>query len=205
MSEFIEAKEGAEDIAIYTPPETKKEEMDFDEDFDKFISSTSSHDIPEEEDTPGEFIPDKDNRDAGEEFKLRIFIGLFFMLIDGFHAFAFSMFSKHKITSEEIGLDADDQEGLEIYFKGSQKIMNFINKLSPEIMGLIHMEWLYFNKFKEIVKRKELEEANTEEEEEDEMEEIEKPKPKPRKKRRKKKPVKKSAEKKPTAKAEEKK
>ncbi len=149
---------------------TGSDDDELENDFANFRKTKSTHEIPKEEkpEASNDFIPD--NVTDADDFKIKMFTGIFFMIVDELHVFLYNFFSKHKLTRDDIGLDEDDRDGLNIYFK-TKKVMDFINRLSPEVMGLIHMEWLYYNKFKEFTDRKKLEEKKEEEQEEEEEEE----------------------------------
>ena len=145
------------------------EEENLEDDFEKFEKSTSENNPEEEEE---EDIFEKNISD-NDSLKLKIFLSLFFSLLDGFHTFVYGMISKYKLTKEDIGLDDDDREELEVHFR-TQRVMTVINKIPTELMGLIHMEYMYFTKFQEFnAKMKEAEEVEIEDNTEDiEFEEV---------------------------------
>jgi len=192
MSEEIETLEPKEKIEIVEATEENTE--DIDAAFKEFINTKSDHtfeETHEETNTSsggGEPIPEREQQtetfDLAADFKLKLFLNLFFLLLDGVHAFVYNMFSKYKIKREDIALEDGDKEGLEVYFR-TPRIMGLINKLPPEIIGLVHIEYLYFEKFKDFKKeqeekerlaleaQKEEEEQEQEEQEETELQEQE--------------------------------
>lgn len=140
------------------PPvvETKKDEIE--DAFSNFMQSKTKHEAPVQEE---KHELENDDIDIGTQFKTRLFVGLFFLVLDGFHAFLYSQLSKYKITKEEMEMNAKDQEALEMYFQ-SPKVVAFINKLPEWIIGIAHTEYIYWHKFKSIVRTheaKELKEA----------------------------------------------
>ena len=142
--------------------------------FEQFNKSNSDF-KPEENQAPDPSDPTEIDLSQAENFKLQIFISLMFTLLDGLHVFIYGFMSKYKITREDIGLDETDKQGLEIYFK-TQRVMDLINRLPVEVIGFLHIEYMYFNKFQEFNKRmKEIEAEEPEEEEESEEEENEEP------------------------------
>lgn len=193
---------------------------DLEADFAKFAESHSDMDIPQIEESSSTEDPTEIDLSDADSFKLQIFLSLCFALLDGLHAFIYGFISKYKLMREDIALDESDKAGLEIYFR-TQKVMNIINRLPVEVIGFLHIEYMYFNKFQEFNKRmkeqdadelrtrvrESLEEQQEEEEQEpeeleepEEIEEIEEPKPvikrAPRKKAKPKKAAKKAAAKK---------
>ena len=180
---------------------TEETKDDFEEDFKEFDKHKTAHKVEQEK----EKQEDKDlfsediEISTGDEFKLQFFLGLIFSLLDGVHLILYRMFSKYKLEKEDIALDENDRAGLEMYFK-TKRVMALINKLPGEIIGLVHIEYIYMQKFNTFTKaQKELgtEEKEQEEEEEEEAEEKEEKKEPQKKrtykKRKKKKPVKKAA------------
>ena len=137
--------------------------------FEQF-NKTNSEFKPEENQQADPTDPTEIDLSQAENFKLQIFISLMFTLLDGLHVFIYGFMSKYKITREDIGLDETDKQGLEIYFK-TQRVMDLINRLPVEVIGFLHIEYMYFNKFQEFNKR--MKEEHPEEPEEEEEEEIE--------------------------------
>ena len=166
IEETTEAPEAPEE----TIEETIEEPLDeLEADFEKFNQSSTSHEIEEnEQQSESSDSPEIDLSDA-ENFKLQIFLSLMFALLDGLHVFIYKFISKYKLSREDIALDESDKAGLEIYFR-TQKVMDLINRLPVEVIGFIHIEYMYFNKFQEFKKIKEAEEPEEEEEETEEEE-----------------------------------
>ena len=187
-------------------------EQELDQDFADFVENYSKHDFTKEqeqetantvkeevktegEQAQGSQAPEQKTTFASnstfDNFKLQMFVGIFFGLLDGLHFFVYSFISKHKLEKEDLAFDEDDREAVTPYFK-TDKIMALINKLPNELIGIIHIEWIYHNKYKEAIEDKKEEEAERllEEEEEAEREK----KRKARKRTKKKKPAKKKAE-----------
>jgi pyruvate/2-oxoglutarate dehydrogenase complex dihydrolipoamide acyltransferase (E2) component len=136
------------------------------------FNKTNSEFKPEENQQPDPSDPTEIDLSQAENFKLQIFISLMFTLLDGLHVFIYGFMSKYKITREDIGLDETDKQGLEIYFK-TQRVMDLINRLPVEVIGFLHIEYMYFNKFQEFNKRMKEEHPEEPEEEEEEIEEEE--------------------------------
>lgn len=220
MSKKVDAEEAeiVEETIDDKKDNSQAEEIvdELEADFLKFSESKSSNNPEEkqEEQKAEEDIFEDEISDA-DSFKLKIFLSLMFALLDGFHVFIYGFISKYKITKEDIALEEGDREGLEIYFR-TQRVMDMINRLPVELIGFVHIEYLYFQKFQDFTaKMKEREEPEEEEEEvedveheevEEEEEEVEEKEEKtpPKKKPAKKKAVKKKAVKKRVKKAEEK-
>lgn len=127
-------------------------------DFDEFKKSKSEHNIEPEspteetkEEKKEDFIPESDNLSIVEDFKLQIFLGLFFSLLDGIHIFLYRFVSKVEINKDDFTLADDDKANLEIYFK-TNRVLQIINKLPSELIGLVHMEYMYYQKFQDIKK-----------------------------------------------------
>jgi hypothetical protein len=139
---------------------------DLEADFKKFNQTTTDQ-KPEENTIREEGDPGIDLSQA-EDFKLQIFLSLMFALLDGMHLFIYRFLTKYKLEKEDLALDEDDKQGLQIYFR-TQKVMDLINRMPVEIIGFIHMEWMYFEKFQEFNKK--MKELNPEEEEQEEEEE----------------------------------
>lgn len=176
---------------------------ELEEDFKRFSESRSTNN-PEEKRTEPDEEDDifESEISDGDNFKLQMFLSLAFALLDGLHVFLYGFISKYKITKEDIALEESDREGLEIYFR-TQRVMDMINRLPVELIGFIHIEYMYFQKFQDFNnKMKELEEPTEDIEEEEEEEEEEKPIRAPKKKV-KKKAVKKKASVKKAAKKPE--
>ena len=176
--------------------ETDSNSDDLDDDFEEFKRSKSEH-VPESKSVTEEVKPNPDEApitiaslDEIEEFKLQMFLGLFFALIDGVHGFIYKFISKTEFNKEELELDELDREGLSVYFK-TKRVLNLINRLPPELIGFVHMEWLYWQKFQAIKKMHEKPEREM-------LHEQKKPVKKAAPKKKKKKPVKKQATKKPS-------
>jgi hypothetical protein len=127
--------------------EAEAEEVEAEEiedDFEDFKKHTSEHKFTEAS-KEGEIVKPKINEN--DEFLISMFSGMFFSLCDGLHGFVFNFFSKHKLDSEAIELTEPQKKGLEVYFK-TERVVKFLNKLSPELIGIVHMEWLYFQNMK---------------------------------------------------------
>lgn len=159
--------ETIEEPKIETAPEEKKDIPPVDDlqnDFEEFKKSTSEHKaepVTEENTENTEHktttVTNKSN-EVFDNMKLKMFMGLFFALIDGVHLIVYRFISKYELTKEDLALDETDHEGLQMYFQ-TPRIMNFINSIPVEIMGFIHLEWLYLQKYQDVVKVKEEEEA----------------------------------------------
>ena len=173
MSEHIEATETEQ------KEETKNENInvgqggggevtdDIEAAFEKFEQTTSAH--KPEETTANSNDPTEIDLSIAEDFKLQLFMGFMFELIDGIHVFIYGFISKYKIDREDIGLDENDREGLQMYFR-TERVMNLINRVPAELMGIIHMEYLYFQKFRDFNKKMKEQEPDEEEEETEEAE-----------------------------------
>lgn len=156
-----------------TPEETENDEIE--EAFQRFNEANSEQKAEEPQGNANDSDPTEIDLSQAENFKLQIFISLMFTLLDGLHVFVYGFISKYKITRDDIGLDENDKQGLEMYFK-TQRVMDMINRLPVEIIGFLHIEYMYFNKFQEFnkkMKASELEEEEQETEEEEEEETIE--------------------------------
>lgn len=136
-----------------TPPEDDDE---LDADFEDFKKTVSEHKVVPEEETDERSVTNKGD-EVFENIKLKIFMGLFFTLIDGVHLIIYKFISKYELEKEDLALDDTDKEGMQMYFQ-TPKIMNFINSIPVEIMGFIHLEWMYLQKYQDVVKVKEEEE-----------------------------------------------
>jgi len=175
-----EEPEDAEDTED-SEEEEKSEEDELEDDFNDFKKTTSDHKFTQQVKDAEKSVTDK--MSANDEFLISMFSGMFFSLCDGLHGFIFNFFSKHKLNSEDIELTEGQRKGLEIYFK-TERVIKFLNKLSPELIGIVHMEWLYFQNMKLYNKKQDaLIEAQREK-----KNKTEKP-PVKKKKRKKKKPV----------------
>ena len=144
--------------------------------FNSFNEANSNFQPEEQQSDPNTLDPTEIDLSQAENFKLQIFISLMFTLLDGLHVFIYGFMSKYKITREDIGLDETDKQGLEIYFK-TQRVMDLINRLPVEVIGFLHIEYMYFNKFQEFNKKMKEIEPEEEEEEENEEEENEEEQP----------------------------
>lgn len=169
-----------EEEAEETTTEENTEEQELEDAFNQFRKETSEHKVNEE--TKSEIVKPKIN--SNDEFLISVFSGMFFALCDGLHGFIFNFFSKHKLDTEAIELSETQKQGLEIYLK-TERVVKFLQKLSPELIGIVHMEWMYFQNMKTYNKKQdELIEAQKQVKKKEEKPPVKK------KKRRKKKPVK---------------
>jgi hypothetical protein len=169
MSEEVEEIEQEEQPITVSSENTEEVVDELEAEFEKFNKTNSEH-KPEENTSTDSNDPTEIDLSMAENFKLQLFMGFMFELIDGIHVFLYGFMTRHKLTKEDIALDEDDKEGLQMYFR-TERVMNLINRIPAELMGFIHMEYLYFNKFREFKKHKDIEEP--EEEEEEEIEEAE--------------------------------
>lgn len=168
-------------------------------DFAEFEKSKSENSVEELKPvvSPEADIFDDEISEA-DNFKVQLFMSLMFALLDGLHVFIYGFISKYKITREDIALEESDREGLAMYFK-TKKVVDMINRLPVEVIGFVHMEYMYFNKFQDFNQKMqalELAQGKDQEEEEEEEEEQEPKKAAPKKRPKKKKSVKKKAAKK---------
>lgn len=141
------------------------EEEQLEKDFAKFKTSMSIHDVEEEEEEdsdPANFIPDEHKIDAADDFRVSMFLGFAFSLIDGIHVFAYQKISGYDISEEELSLDSEQQDTIISYFK-TKRVVAIMNSIPNEFWGFLHLEWMYFKKYKAAVKVKKLEEAKKEE------------------------------------------
>ncbi len=132
---------------------------DLEKDFENFRNSKTEHEIepqPEpEKSEKSDLIPSgSDSIEMVEDFKLQMLLGLMFALLDGLHSFLYKFISKVEIPKDQLSLDDSDREALQIYFR-TQRVMNLINKLPSEVIGFVHMEYLYYQKFKQIKEEQE--------------------------------------------------
>lgn len=130
--------------------EVKSEEDELEEAFAQFKKETSEHKFTEAVKEEERKVISKMNEN--DEFLISMFSGMFFSLCDGLHGFVLNFFSKHKLDSEAIELTEPQKKGLEVYFK-TERVIKFLNKLSPELLGFVHMEWLYFQNMKAYNKK----------------------------------------------------
>lgn len=165
--EHIETEEEEQPITIGSE-DTERVVDELEEEFEKFNKTNSEH-KPEENSSTDSGDPTEIDLSMAENFKLQLFMGFMFELIDGIHVFLYGFMTRHKLTKEDISLDEDDKEGLQMYFR-TERVMNLINRIPAELMGFIHMEYLYFNKFREFKKHKDVEEPEEEEVETEEAE-----------------------------------
>lgn len=129
---------------------------ELEDDFEKFVNGNSEHTIDKEnksETTTIDFLPNADEFNMVEDFKVQIFAGIFFSLLDELHFFIYKFMSKHDLKKEDLSLDEDDQEGLQMYFK-TKRVLDLINKLPVELIGFIHVEWIYYQKFRDATNNK---------------------------------------------------
>lgn len=147
------------------------------EQFDNFLNTSTEHSFENNqaetetetettEQPNNEAPPIENNLSFADEFKVTMFIGFIFMFLDGIHAFAYQFISKYKFDKKELAMDKEDKEALEMYFK-TPRVAAILNKIPTEIIGLVHMEYIYWQKFQEIMERKKEEEEYTKEVEED--------------------------------------
>jgi hypothetical protein len=173
------------------------EEEQLEKDFAKFKTSMSIHEVEEEEEEedPQNFIPDEHKIDAADDFRVSMFLGFAFSLIDGIHVFAYQKISGTDLTEEELSLDPEQQDVIISYFK-TKRVVAIMNSIPNEFWGLLHMEWMYFKRYKAAMKlRKEQEEKGNKLTEQKLIELSKK-----RKKRLRKPPIKKDSVKKPPVK-----
>ena len=148
--------------------ETSENEINLEDEFAEFINTSSEHSFEnnEAEKTNTAAIAPENNLTFADEFKVTMFIGFIFMFLDGIHAFVYQFFSKYKFDKKELAMDADDKEALELYFK-TPRVAALLNKIPTELIGVAHMEYIYFQKFQEILERKKEEDEYNEEIEKD--------------------------------------
>jgi hypothetical protein len=179
-------EEREEDATIRGQPEdntdSEEEDDELEEAFKEFKKETSEHKFSEEHKN-SEITKPKINEN--DEFLISVFSGMFFALCDGLHGFIFNFFSKHKLDTEAVELSETQRKGLEIYLK-TERVVKFLQKLSPELIGIVHMEWMYFQNMKAYNKKQDELIA-----EQNKKKKVIAETPVKKKKRRKKKPVKK--------------
>lgn len=129
-------------------------DRELEDSYKRFEESTSDFDPDQEEpeDLGDTNIFNNKQKKFENHFKVQMFIGIFFFLMDSLHAFVYQMFSKYKIDHKELSLDIDEREGLDMYFH-DPRVTNFINKLNPMVLGVLHMEYLYFQKFRQLTEK----------------------------------------------------
>lgn len=169
-----------EEIAI------EGEEPSIDADFESFVNSTSEHEFTEEEKATSTETNADSSSKMVDDFKLRMFMGFFFLLLDGVHGFIFRFVSKYDVKAKDIAFDDDDKEAIGVYFN-TPRIMAFINQMPSELIGFMHIEYIYYSKFQELIEDNKLQKkkykklVEVEEEEESEEEETKEAPPKKKK------------------------
>lgn len=161
------------------------QESDIDRDFEDFKNSSSEHEFPEQEENKPKEEPTTTSFDMVDNFKLRMFLGLFFLLLDSVHSFIFRFVTKYDVRKADIAFDEDDKEAVMVYFN-SPRVMAFINQMPAELIGFMHVEYIYITKLQEAIEEKRLKlkkSTKQNEEEEEEEEEEDTPKKAPAKKR----------------------
>lgn len=152
-----------------------EKEPDINKDFDDFVNSTSQHEFPDKEENKEEQAKQEEDISSAmvDNFKLQMFTGLLFLLLDGVHSFLFRFVSKYDVKSKDIAFDEADKEAVQIYFN-TPRVMNFINKMPAELIGFMHVEYIYYQKFAELKEEGKLkrkgQKVHEEEEEEDAQE-----------------------------------
>jgi hypothetical protein len=145
-----------------TTTETKEEvkqafenEEKLEDEFAEFLNTSSEHSFEnnETEKTQASEAAPENNLSFADEFKVTMFIGFIFMFLDGIHAFAYQFVSKYKFDKKELAMDKEDKEALEMYFK-TPRVAAILNKIPTEIIGVAHMEYIYFTKFQEMIEMK---------------------------------------------------
>ncbi len=84
---------------------------------------------------------------------LQLFYGFSFWAISGLANYIFNYFSKYEIDEDDTKLTPIEKETIKPYIS-SPKILEWLNKLSPEMIGVIHIGWLMYRKFNKIQKTK---------------------------------------------------
>lgn len=129
---------------------------DLDADFEAFDKKTSSF-VPEQNNTsentgsentntsgdPGEMF------DLGTTIKMRMLVGLCCMLLAGFNTFLFNKMKGTAVPFKEMELDEDERESLLPYLD-DPRIIEFINKIPSWLIGLIHVEYMFYKKHSDV-------------------------------------------------------
>jgi hypothetical protein len=161
MSEIVEPIEVVENATTDVKEVTIDPLDELERDLANFRESETTHDVeqePEEQEEPEDFMPDESDLNAVEEFKVQMFLGFCFTLLDGFHVWVYKYISKYEITDDQMSLTETEQNALMNYFK-TKRVLEIINKIPPEFIGIIHMEYMYYRRYRQIVKQKEEEEV----------------------------------------------
>lgn len=156
--------------------DTGEKEPDIDKDFQDFVNSTSQHEFPDKEESKQEQAKQDEDISSSmvDNFKLQMFTGLLFLLLDGVHGFIFRFVSKYDVKAKDIAFDEDDKEAVQVYFN-TPRVMSFINKMPAELIGFMHVEYIYYQKFAELkeenkLKKKRYKVVEEEEEEQEDQE-----------------------------------
>ena len=145
------------------PEETKPEEINetsLEDDF-KMFEETVSKFKPENKKEPEKIIDGEniiaDNfiqPDAVTEFKIKMFLGFALFLLTGFNTFIFNKFLRKDISISEMELNEREKDAVSKYLN-SPEIIRWLQKIPSYIWAILHIEFMYYQKYQFAVKLKE--------------------------------------------------
>ena len=97
--------------------------------------------------------------DLANIIKTKLVLTFACIVLEGFHSFIYGLISKHEIKSEDMKLTEIERDSLLPYFD-SPSVLNFISKIPSEIIAIIHLEYIFFIKFRSVVDKKNSESKN---------------------------------------------
>lgn len=145
-------------------PEIKPEGESLESAFSEFEKGTSTFTVPKEDSGTTKSISPTGTPESNalaDQLKIKMFLGFACFMLAGFNMFIFNMLSKHKVEMSDMRLDEAEKEEVAIYLN-SPEILELINKLPVWIIGVAHVEMMFYSKWEIGVERVKAEKKITE-------------------------------------------
>lgn len=146
----------APDNGTGIPIAPEKVSSSVNDDFDTFNKETSNFKPEPEPAAPTVGIDGQELNPVSLEDKIKIgwILGFGCYLLSGFHAFIYERVSGIEITAADMSLSEIEKKAIEPYLYNEQ-ILQWLRKIPGYWWGILHIEYMFFMKFRTVTKGRE--------------------------------------------------
>lgn len=139
------------EIKLKEPIKVENLTSDLESDFKDFEKSVAEFQPEtENENNVSDITPQKVEVTLEQKIKIKMFVGFCCFLLTGLNVFIFNKIRSTKVPYEKMILNSAEIESLTPYME-STEVLNFIDKLPTWLIGVLHVEYMYFQKHAEFV------------------------------------------------------
>lgn len=163
LTEIKEKLDSQEEVYETEPPNVEQKEGLSDA-FEEFERETSNINFDETRKQnggePAKIEISEQAQKANTNFKIKMFVTFASFVFAGINTFLLNLIRGTNVSFDDMQLDETEKESLEPYLN-DPAVLEFINKIPSGVILACHVEFMFFQKHSEAVKKlKELEQEN---------------------------------------------